>query len=100
LIGLLLNASTADVDARLTPDGRLQAGGLLRLDRDGDLEPLERLTSLLRRNVSPAADLHDQLLGTMTIEPLPWDAFTHLGPQAALAVLVVRAALDRRESGI
>jgi transitional endoplasmic reticulum ATPase len=100
LIALLLNASTADVDARLASDARLLASGLLRLQREGELEVLERLTALLRRNISPAADLYDQLLGTMTTEPLPWDAFTHLGREAEVAASVLRAALAGQESGV
>ncbi len=100
LIALLLNAPTADVDARLTPDARLQSSGLLRLQHDGDLAVLERLTALIRREMPPRADIYDQLLGTMTTEPLPWDAFTHLGREAELAAAVLRAALDGQESGV
>jgi tRNA A37 threonylcarbamoyladenosine biosynthesis protein TsaE len=100
LIGLLLNAPTADVDARLASDAKLLASGLLRLQREGGLEVLERLTALLRRDISPAADLYDQLLGTMTIEPLPWDAFTHLGREAEVAASVLHAALAGQESGV
>jgi len=100
LIGLLLNAPTAEADSRLTPDGRLQAGGLLRLERDGSLGVLDRLTALIRRNTPPDADIYDQLLGAMTTEPLPWDAFAHLGREAELAAAVLRAALDLQESGV
>jgi AAA+ superfamily predicted ATPase len=100
LIALLLNAPAADVDSRLTPDARLQSSGLLRLQHDGDLAVLERLTALIRREMSPQADIYDQLLGTMTTEPLPWDAFAHLGREAELAASVLRAALDGQESGV
>jgi hypothetical protein len=89
LIALLLQAPTADVDARLTADARLQASGLLRLGGQGELEVLERLTSLIRRDISPEADFYDQLLGTMTTEPLPWDAFAHLGREAEVAAAVL-----------
>jgi transitional endoplasmic reticulum ATPase len=100
LIALFLNAPTAEVDARVAKDGRLQASGLLHLGRDGQLDPLERLTTLIRRNIAPAKDMYDQLLGTMTTKPLPWDAFAHLGPEAALAAALLRAAIDRRECGV
>jgi transitional endoplasmic reticulum ATPase len=99
-IALLLNAPTADVDTRLTPDARLQASGMLRLQSHGELEVLERLTALLRRDISPVADLYDQLLGTMTTEPLPWDAFAHLGREAEVAAAVLRAALTGEDSGV
>jgi hypothetical protein len=100
LMALLLNAPAADVDARLTFDARLLASGILRVQCDGELEVLQRLTSLLRQNISPTADLYDQLLGTTTAEPLPWGAFAHLGRVAELAAAVVRAALDGQESGV
>jgi AAA+ superfamily predicted ATPase len=61
---------------------------------------LRRLCTLIGQDKMPAADLYDQLLGTTTADPLPWDAFVHLGPQAEVAASVLRAALDRREPGV
>ena len=46
------------------------------------------------------ADLYDQLLGKMTAEPLPWDAFAHLGREAEVAASVLRAALAGQEIGV
>jgi Cdc6-like AAA superfamily ATPase len=100
LIALLLNASMDEVDSRLTPGRRLQAGGLLRLQRDGEVGVLKRLTTLVRRNILPEADIYNQLLGAITTELLPWTAFAHLGRQADLAAAVLRASLDGRESGV
>ena len=100
LIAQLLSAPIADVDARLAHDAKLLSSGLFHVQDDGEMNVLLRLIRLLRRDISPAADLYDQLLGTMTTEPLPWDAFTHLGPQAALAAAVLRAAIDGRETGV
>ena len=100
LIALLLKASTAAVDSRLAPDAKLQASGLLRVERHGELQALERLTALMRRDILPEADLYDQLLGKMTAEPLPWDAFAHLGRQAEVAASVLRAALVGHEIGV
>jgi transitional endoplasmic reticulum ATPase len=100
LIALLLNAPVADVDSRLAIGARLQASGLLTLTHYEGLTVLERLLVLLRRDVSPEADLYDQLRGATTAEPLPWDAFAHLGREADLAAAILRAALDRRESGV
>ena len=53
LIALLLKASTAAVDSRLAPDAKLQASGLLRVERHGELQALERLTALMRRDILP-----------------------------------------------
>jgi hypothetical protein len=100
LIALLLNAPIADVDSRLASDARLLTSGLLRLLHDGELEVLGRLKSLLHWNILPTTDLYDQLLGTMTIEPLPWDAFAHLGREAEVAASVLQAALAGQESGV
>jgi transitional endoplasmic reticulum ATPase len=100
LISLLLQVPAAAVDSRLHRDAKLQASGLLRLDRHGELQVLERLTSLMRCDVPPEADLYDQLLGTMTAVPLPWEAFAHLGREAEVAASVLHAGLARRERGI
>ena len=100
LIALLLHASTAAVDSRLAPDAKLQASGLLRVDRHGELQVLERVTALMRRDSLPGPDLYDQLLGKMTGESLPWDAFAHLDQQAEVAASILRTALARHENGI
>jgi ATPase family associated with various cellular activities (AAA) len=100
LIALLLKASAAAVDSRLAPDAKLQASGLLHVERHGELQVLERVTALMRRDILPEADLYDQLLGKMTAEPLPWDAFAHLGRQAEVAASVLRAALVGHEIGV
>jgi hypothetical protein len=100
LIGLLLKASTAAVDLRLAPDARLQASGLLRVERHGELTVLERLTSLMRRDISPQEDLYEQLLGKITTDPLTWDSFAHLGREAEVAANVLRAALAQQERGV
>ncbi|MBO0737376.1 MAG: hypothetical protein J2P48_12505 [Alphaproteobacteria bacterium] len=62
---------------------------------------LKRLILLIRRDVAPAADICDQLLGAPTTAPLGWDAFAHLGGEADLAAeVVLRAALASGESGV
>ena len=100
LIALLLHAPTAEIEMRLTADAKLRASGLLRLDQHGELCVLERLMSLIRQDVPPAIDFYDQLLGAIAVDPLPWDAFAHLGREAEVVAAVLRAALAGRESGI
>ena len=100
LIGLLIGHHEADIQTRLMPDARLLASGLLHLDRDGELRVLDQLTSLIRRNIRPGADLYDQLLGASVPKALPWEAFAHLGREAEIAAAVLRAALASHESGI
>ena len=100
LIALLLQASVAEVAAQLTADAKLRASGLLHLDKYSGLRVLERLVSLVRLDMLPAADFYDQLLGAPEGEPLAWESFTHLGREADIAASVLRAALARRQGGI
>jgi transitional endoplasmic reticulum ATPase len=100
LIAMLLRESTAEVALRLTGDAKLLASGLLQLDGRGGLSVLSRLKSLIRQDVSPAVDFYDQLLGAMEAQPLPWEAFAHLGQEAEVAASVLRAALAGKEGGI
>jgi transitional endoplasmic reticulum ATPase len=100
LIALLLGATEPEIATRLTGDGRLLASGLLHLDRDNELVVLSQLLALFRRDVLPQVDFFDQLLGTRAAEPLPWEAFAHLGREAEVAAEVIRAALVGSVSGV
>ena len=100
LIALLLAASRAEVASRLAGDAKLLTSGALYLGSQADLSALERLVSLIRRDVPPAADIYDQLLGAATAAPLAWDAFAHLGREAEVAAEVLRTALAGGEAGV
>ena len=100
LIALLLGAPTADVAMQLTADAKLLSSGLLYPTERGGLMVREALLSLIQRDIAPAADFYDQLLGAITGEPLPWDAFAHLGEEADIAASVLRAALAGRQAGV
>ncbi len=100
LIALLLAASQADVASRLTGEAKLLASGVLHLGSQADLSALERLVSLIRRDVLPAADIYDQLVGAATAAPLGWEAFAHLGREAEVAAEVLRTALAGGEAGV
>ncbi|WP_159014582.1 AAA family ATPase [Acidisoma sp. S159] len=100
LMAMLLQAPIAEVVGRLTAEAKLLASGLFRIERHGDLSVLDRLLSLIRQDVPPGADFYDQLLGSIASEPLPWEAFPHLGREAEVAASVLRAALARREPGV
>lgn len=96
LIALLTNVPAAAAAERLGPSGRLFASGLLRTDANGALSLPERLKSLIRRQVRPRLDPYDQLLGTLTGKPLPWEAFAHLGPEGETAARLLGAALEQK----
>ena len=101
LIALLLGASPAEVATRMTNEATLLASGLLEVDRHSrGLNVLERLLSLVRRDVPPGRDLYGQLLGATDPVSLAWESFSHLGQEAELAARILRAALDGRERGI
>jgi SpoVK/Ycf46/Vps4 family AAA+-type ATPase len=100
LIGRLLGAPRAAVATRLDGGAKLLASGVLHFGDQADLSPLERLISLIRREVPPSIDIYDQLLGVSAVEPLPWEAFSHLGREAEVAFDVLRAALAGREPGV
>ena len=100
LIAALLGAFPAEVETRLMPEAKLLASGLLHVEPDGDIQVLDRVTSLVRRGVCVASDLRDQLLGASLGEALPWDAFAHLGREAETAAAVLRAALAGGERGV
>jgi AAA+ superfamily predicted ATPase len=100
LIALLLQVPPAEVATRLAGEAKLLASGLLLLSGHGELAVSDRLVALIRREALPGKDVYDQLLGTIAAEPLPWEAFAHLGREAEVAATVLTAALARRESGI
>jgi AAA+ superfamily predicted ATPase len=100
LIALLLAVSAKDVAARLADEERLLASGLLYLERYGNLNVLERMTSLIMREVFPAEDLYDQLIARSRPIALPWDLFAHLGREADIAASVLHAAIAGHVSGV
>jgi hypothetical protein len=100
LIALLLQARPAEVATRLTGEGALLASGLLRLSGQGELFVSERLVSLIRREALRGKDVYDQLLGTVAAEPLPWDAFAHLGLEAEVAATVLKQTVAQQRDEI
>jgi len=100
LIGLLLGEDPADIVSRLTARASLPASGLLHVGQDGGLYVLNRLMSLIRAGTPPVGDFYDHLLGTTSGDPLPWEAFAHLGREAEVAASLLQAALAGRERGV
>lgn len=100
LLGLLLHVPSSEIARCLMPSAKLLASGLLQLDRFGCLNVQDRLASLIRRDIFPAADFYDQLLGSSRPESLPWEAFAHLGQVADIAASVLRAALAGKDAGV
>ena len=85
LIALLLQVPSAEVETRLTGGAKLLASGLLQLERDGGLDVLERLKSLIRQGMLPASDFYDQLLGAAAAAPLAWESFAHLAKSSTVS---------------
>jgi DNA replication protein DnaC len=100
LFALLLQAPAPQAATALATSGKLLAGGLLSIERHGELAVLHRLLSLIRQDIAPGNDFFAQLLGSADIDLLPWDAFAHLGREADTAAALLRAAVTGRERGI
>lgn len=100
LIATLLRAEDSAVAARLAGGARLFVSGLLHFGHVDQVGVLPQLLSVIRRDVVPAADFYEQLLGAVATEPLEWDSFAHLGRDAELAADVLAAALAHRKPGI
>ena len=100
LIALLLHEPAADIAVRLGTGAKLLATGLLNLGRHGTLGVLDRLVGLIRQDELPEADFYDQLLGKTELQPLPWNAFEHLGREAEIAAAMLQAALAGGERGV
>jgi transitional endoplasmic reticulum ATPase len=100
LIALLLDNEPGAVEMRLQAEGRLCASGLLRVSRDGDLDVINQLGTLVRNAVAPKQDPFEQLLGRTIPPTLPWDAFAHLGREAEIAAALLTASVANREPGV
>ena len=100
LLALVLADEPGAIEAKLQPDARLRASGLVRLDSDGDLDIISRLAKLVRSSAMPTADPFAQLLGGTLPATLPWDAFAHLGQPAEIAAALLSAALAGHEPGV
>jgi transitional endoplasmic reticulum ATPase len=100
LIALLLDDEPGAIETRLHAEGRLCASGLLRVSRDGDLDVINQLGTLVRNAVAPKQDPFEQLLGRTIPPTLPWDAFAHLGREAEIAAALLTASVASREPGV
>ncbi|MCL2713264.1 MAG: ATP-binding protein [Alphaproteobacteria bacterium] len=100
LFALLIAAPVAAVVTRLAQDSKLHVSGLLRTDKDGNLQVLDRLIALVRRGILPDQDIYDQLIGAPAQETLSWDAFAHLGDDAEIAASMLQRALAEQTVGI
>ena len=100
VLGMLAGGTPAEVEQRLAAGGRLLGTGLLRLDCDGDVHVVRRLSQLVRAAKLPDGQVYAQLLGKAAEPALPWPAFQHLGRPAEVAADVLRAAVAERAPGV
>jgi transitional endoplasmic reticulum ATPase len=97
---MLLGCHETEVRLLLASDQKLRANGLISIDENGNLDVLSRLSALLARRMPPAGDVKTLLLSAPRLPELPWEAFTHLGPQAEMAASLLAAALASHEPGV
>ena len=100
LLGLLLGCDPGALSIMLKPGARLRSSGLVLVDREGCMEVLGQLVALVQCSTAPGDDPFAQVLGPTLASTLPWAAFDHLGPEAAVAEAVLRAAVAGRETGV
>ena len=96
LLGLSANA----VQARLQADAPLVRTGLVAVDRDGDLHPLDRLSRLAAAPASAGTDVHRLLLDPAPASELEWSDFDHAARDRDHIERVITGALESGAPGV
>ena len=96
----LLGMSANAVQARLRADAPLVRTGLVSVDRDGDLHPLDRLNRLAAAPGSAGADVHHLLLDAASATELDWSDFDHVARNRDHIERVVTGALESAAPGV
>lgn len=104
-IACVLAVEPDAIRARLSQQGRLRRGGLIRLDpvsRDfsGAIDPLSKLAALGFEAFGTASALKEYLLGRPGNSELRPDDFEHLGDDLKLITKVLRGAFEARATGV
>ena len=90
----LLGMSANAVQARLRADAPLVRTGLVSVDSDGDLHPLDRLNRLAAAPASAGTDVHRLLLDAATATELAWSDFDHVAHDRDHIERVIAGALE------
>ena len=98
-MGLLLGHSAKSVRARLSRSQPLLQLGLLEDRHSGDFAPTRTIMRLMRETTTDPDALRATLFGAAKPSDLEWDDFDHIARARDLAAALVRAALDRGETG-
>ena len=96
----LLGVSTNTVHARLRADAPLVRSGLVSVDEDGDLHPLDRLNRLAAAPAGAGTDVHRLLLDAAPASELDWSDFDHVAGDRDHVERVIKGALASGAPGV
>ena len=95
----VLGESFDAVRSRLFADAPLVRSGLVTVDDDQDVSPLDRL-GRLGSPASEEADVRNVLLNTDRVSELTWADFDHLGDRRDDVERLLRGAVERQARGV
>ena len=99
LISSALGISASKLRKRLADDAPLVRSGLVLVDDDQDISPLERLRSMAWAG-GRQKDVRKLLLGATRPTELEWSDFDHLGQQRSDVENLLQGALDTGKRGV
>ena len=97
---LILDLTTNTVQSRFRDGAPLVRSGLIRIDRDGDLEPIGRLRRLVTASGEGNIDVGRLLLDVAVPSDLEWPDFDHIANDRDHVETLVKGALDSGASGV
>ena len=96
----LLGVSANTVQARLRADAPLVRSGIVSVDGDGDLHPLDRLNRLAAGPAGSGTDVHHLLLDAAPASELEWSGFDHVARDRDHIERVITGALASGAPGV
>ena len=100
LLPQILGISSGKFHRALAPQSPLIRSGLVRIDSDGELEVLDRLTRLSYKPYRAHEDVSALLFDAAPQADLEWDDFDHVGQSRDHVERLIQGALKSREAGV
>lgn len=99
VLAAALAITPSELAARLRPDRRLVASGLLRIEGAGRVEPMERLVRVVRET-RRSSEVRRRLLGETPPATLAMDDFDHIAADRDHVARLLKAAVSGAERGV
>lgn len=96
----ILGISSGKFHRQLAPESPLMRSGLVRIDSDGDLEALGRLTRLSYTPYQTHEDVSALLFDAAPKADLEWNDFDHVAQSRDHVERLIQGALNSREAGV